>query len=299
MAEVVHLASPQRQGPVREARRRRAHARGAGRASAGLRGRARCFWTRSRRCRWTRRWRWSMRWSGSGCGLSPAATAEPEAAMARAGGSRARSFTGDLPSDVVRIPALSERPEDIPVLFRHYVAQAAEQAGLTPPEITEEVIAGLHGARLARQCPRALMCRAMRFALGFGDPERPEEGMGLAERMAQVERSLLIEALRRAGGQARAGGRGAETAAQDVLRQARAIRAETRGVPLGFAVALRRPMGRAGGFRRWTRRVRNPALRAPQVVRKSAPCCVAASCLAQSAWDKPLAGAVRKIACLG
>src|SRR6056297_3545268 len=35
----------------------------------------------------------------------------------------------------VRIPALSERPEDIPVLFRHYVAQAAEQAGLPTPEI--------------------------------------------------------------------------------------------------------------------------------------------------------------------
>ena len=30
----------------------------------------------------------------------------------------------------VRIPSLAERPEDIPVMFRHYVAQAAEQAGL-------------------------------------------------------------------------------------------------------------------------------------------------------------------------
>ncbi|MEM7321176.1 MAG: response regulator, partial [Pseudomonadota bacterium] len=30
----------------------------------------------------------------------------------------------------VRIPSLAERPEDIPVLFRHYVAQAAEQSGL-------------------------------------------------------------------------------------------------------------------------------------------------------------------------
>lgn len=102
----------------------------------------------------------------------------------------------------VRIPALSERPEDIPVLFRHYVAQAAEQAGLVPPEIGDEVITGLMG----RDWPgnaRALMSAAMRFALGLGEEETGDTGLGLAERMAQVERSLLIEALRRAGGQAR------------------------------------------------------------------------------------------------
>ena len=38
----------------------------------------------------------------------------------------------------VRVPSLSERPEDIPVLFWHYVAQASEQAGLATPEITPE-----------------------------------------------------------------------------------------------------------------------------------------------------------------
>ena len=30
----------------------------------------------------------------------------------------------------VRIPSLAERREDIPVIFRQYVAQAAEQAGI-------------------------------------------------------------------------------------------------------------------------------------------------------------------------
>ncbi len=102
----------------------------------------------------------------------------------------------------VRIPALSDRPEDIPVLFRHYVAQASEQAGLTPPEVTQEVIAGL----MAQDWPgnaRALMSAAMRFALGLDTDERdPDTGLGLAEQMAQVERSLLIEALRRAEGRA-------------------------------------------------------------------------------------------------
>lgn len=102
----------------------------------------------------------------------------------------------------VRIPALSERPEDIPVLFRRYVAQAAEQAGVIAPEITPEVVAGL----MARDWPgnaRALMSEAMRFALGIeGGPDAA--GPGLNAQMAQVERALLAQALRRAGGRAAA-----------------------------------------------------------------------------------------------
>lgn len=101
----------------------------------------------------------------------------------------------------VRIPALHERPEDIPVLFRHYVAQAAEQSGLDAPEIGEQIISGL----VSREWPgnaRALMSEAMRFVLGLGQEAR-DGGLGLVERMAQVERSLLSEALRKADGQAR------------------------------------------------------------------------------------------------
>jgi two-component system C4-dicarboxylate transport response regulator DctD len=103
----------------------------------------------------------------------------------------------------VRIPSLAERPDDIPVLFRHYVAQASEQAGLTPPEITPDVLAGL----MAQDWPgnaRALMSAAMRFALGLGGPETEDtsEELGLAEQMARVEQSLLIAGLRRAQGRA-------------------------------------------------------------------------------------------------
>ncbi|TMM54374.1 sigma-54-dependent transcriptional regulator [Sulfitobacter sabulilitoris] len=109
----------------------------------------------------------------------------------------------------VRIPSLSERPEDIPVLFQHYVAQASEQAGLRPPEIAPQVVAGL----LARDWPgnaRALMSEAMRFALGLGEERESDASLGLADQMAQVEQSLLEAALRRAGGQA--------TAAAEALR---------------------------------------------------------------------------------
>lgn len=100
----------------------------------------------------------------------------------------------------LRIPSLSERPEDIPALFRHYVATACEQANLRMPEIPPELTAAL----MARDWPgnaRALMSEAMRFAMGLEAGEPPAE-MGLSERMAAVEKSLLAEALIRAGGNA-------------------------------------------------------------------------------------------------
>ncbi|WP_299731039.1 sigma-54 dependent transcriptional regulator [uncultured Tateyamaria sp.] len=103
----------------------------------------------------------------------------------------------------VRIPSLSERPEDIPVLFRHYVAQAAEQAGLQPPEIGPDHMAGL----MAQDWPgnaRSLMSAAMRFVLGMPEDSAKAADMGLADQMARVERSLLIAALGRQNGHASA-----------------------------------------------------------------------------------------------
>lgn len=103
----------------------------------------------------------------------------------------------------VRIPSLAERPGDIPVLFRHYVAQAAEQAGIQPPEIRQEHLAAL----MAQDWPgntRSLMSAAMRFVLGMPEEAAASAGLGLAEQMAQVERSLLIAALGRANGRAAA-----------------------------------------------------------------------------------------------
>lgn len=103
----------------------------------------------------------------------------------------------------VHIPSLAERPEDIPVLFRYYVAQASEQAGLDAPEITPEHQAAL----IAQDWPgnaRALMSAAMRFVLGMGEEVVTSDELGLAEQMARVEKSLLISALERAGGQASA-----------------------------------------------------------------------------------------------
>lgn len=101
----------------------------------------------------------------------------------------------------VRIPSLAERPEDIAILFRRYVDQAAEQSGLSAPQVTPQIIAGL----MARDWPgnaRALMSEAMRFVMGVASDVAPDTELGLTEQMAQVEQSLLRAALRRAGGQA-------------------------------------------------------------------------------------------------
>ncbi len=103
----------------------------------------------------------------------------------------------------VRIPALAERPGDIPVLFRLYVAQAAEQAGIEAPEISQEQLAAL----MAQDWPgnaRSLMSAAMRFVLGMPDEVNATAELGLAEQLAQVERSLLIAALGRQNGRAAA-----------------------------------------------------------------------------------------------
>ncbi|WP_281708207.1 sigma-54-dependent transcriptional regulator [Phaeobacter italicus] len=103
----------------------------------------------------------------------------------------------------VRIPALSERPEDIPVLFSHYVAQAAEQAGIATPDIPQEHLAAL----MAQDWPgnaRSLMSAAMRFVLGMPEEAAQSAELGLAEQLAQVERSLLIAALGRQNGNASA-----------------------------------------------------------------------------------------------
>ncbi len=100
----------------------------------------------------------------------------------------------------IRIPAIRERPDDIPILFRHYVALACEQANLPVPDVTPEVT----GRLMAQDCSgnaRALMNAAMRFAMGLQEVE-VEETLGLAAQMAQIEKSLIVDALKRCQGQA-------------------------------------------------------------------------------------------------
>ncbi|WP_141693065.1 sigma-54 dependent transcriptional regulator [Thioclava sp. SK-1] len=102
----------------------------------------------------------------------------------------------------VRIPALKDRTHDIPALFRHYVQLACEQSNLPLPDVPPDYVQSL----MTRDWPgnsRALMSEAMRFAMGLADPPQDHaQEQGLADQMAQVERTLLIDALKRHQGNA-------------------------------------------------------------------------------------------------
>ena len=135
--------------------------------------------------------------NGLGARVIAGATTPLEEAVA------AGKFSGDLfyRLDLMRvaITPLRERPSDIPVLFRHYVAQACEQAALPEPEITPDVIADI----MAQSWPgnaRALMSHAMRFALGVHQETTVD--VGLVAHLNNVERSLLMDALQRHRGRA-------------------------------------------------------------------------------------------------
>lgn len=105
----------------------------------------------------------------------------------------------------VRIPALKDRREDIPALFRHYVQIACEQSSLALPEIPPELTQRLIGQDWPGNA-RALMSEAMRFAMGMVGPVEASEQtlseQNLAARMAAVERGFLCEALTHAQGNA-------------------------------------------------------------------------------------------------
>ena len=110
----------------------------------------------------------------------------------------------------VRVPPLRERLEDAPLLFRAFVAAAAERRGRPAPEIPEHDLARLS----AHDWPgnvRELKNVAERFAMGLGlqlgptgeAAEDPAEApKGLAAQLEAFERSLLEAALRRAEGRA-------------------------------------------------------------------------------------------------
>jgi len=102
----------------------------------------------------------------------------------------------------VRIPALKERAEDIPILFRHYVNQTAEQANLPAPLVTQQIVADLMAQEWDGNA-RALMNAAMRFVLGQSTTaETTDTDLSLVEQMARVERSIIVAALERHNGHA-------------------------------------------------------------------------------------------------
>jgi two-component system response regulator HydG len=117
--------------------------------------------------------------------------------------------------DVVHlhVPPLRERPEDLPVLVRHFLARFAERFGTTPPSAPDALVARL----AARSWPGNV--RELEHAIerlvalsppegldlsllpgGEAAPSEERAALPLKERVQAYERGLVVEALREARG---------------------------------------------------------------------------------------------------
>ncbi|KQP37110.1 sigma-54 dependent transcriptional regulator [Pseudorhodoferax sp. Leaf274] len=105
----------------------------------------------------------------------------------------------------IALPPLRERREDIPLLFEHFVLQAARRYELPAPLVTPEILTVL----MAHTWPgnvRELRNVADRYVLGLMDEEQARllgdgpPASSLPEQLEQIERVLVSEGLRRAHG---------------------------------------------------------------------------------------------------
>ena len=100
----------------------------------------------------------------------------------------------------LRIPALRERREDIPLLFEHFADDAARRHGRDPRPLSATGLARL----LAHDWPgnvRELINAAERHALGLGEPSQGSaEDTSLSVQMERFEAQCLHRALQRCQG---------------------------------------------------------------------------------------------------
>ncbi len=105
---------------------------------------------------------------------------------------------------VVNVPPLRERPDDVPLLARHFAARLAERHGVPVPSLTDDALAALSAhawpgnvRELRNVLERSVVVRG-------GAPIRAAD-LGLAPATAPLdrahrEREALLAALRRTGG---------------------------------------------------------------------------------------------------
>lgn len=104
----------------------------------------------------------------------------------------------------LRLPGLEERREDVPLLFAHFAAEAAERVGRAAPEIPGRVLQDL----TARSWPghvRELRNAAERYVLGL-EFDRSDDATeaSLAVHMAAYEKSLIAASIAAHGGSLKA-----------------------------------------------------------------------------------------------
>lgn len=103
----------------------------------------------------------------------------------------------------LKVPPLSARREDVPILFLQLLREAAgryRREPVEPPVHVNEAIARRDWPGNVRELRNA----ADRYVLGLGvdgvDTEEEEEGLSLPERVARYERSVIASALQAHGG---------------------------------------------------------------------------------------------------
>lgn len=109
----------------------------------------------------------------------------------------------------LRIPPLRERRRDVPLLFAHFLARAAEKHGRPSPKLDRAVERHLVESDWPGNV-RELVHFAERVALGLAEPARPlaaapgDAPLSLPERLAAIEANLIREALEAHQGDVRA-----------------------------------------------------------------------------------------------
>ena len=99
----------------------------------------------------------------------------------------------------VRVPNLRERHADIPMIFENLLRQAARNLDTDTPEIPSEILEDITGRSWDGNLPEL---RERAQALVVNSPGTLGEQPGLSEQVHAFEKSLLIEALREADGNA-------------------------------------------------------------------------------------------------
>ncbi|HCB74779.1 MAG TPA: sigma-54-dependent Fis family transcriptional regulator, partial [Sphingomonas bacterium] len=100
----------------------------------------------------------------------------------------------------LRLPPLSERAEDVPLLAAHFLTSIAAARRRPPPPMA------LAAAMLARRDwpgnVRELEMAAERLVLGLDEADGPAAGdLPLPDRVRAFERAAIEDAVRRAGGE--------------------------------------------------------------------------------------------------
>ncbi len=125
------------------------------------------------------------------------ASGKPALASLNAGGNLRPELHFLLNIASISLPPLCERPEDIPLLFSHFVSEAAEIFAREVPEIRESKLTQL----MVREWPgniRELRNEAERFVLGLDrqPPNSAGQNLSLTDIVESFECRLIIAELR-------------------------------------------------------------------------------------------------------